>query len=116
MIFSFRDTKVLYIAENGNNLNVIAKIFATSGCVFGPKNAILPMMIMSNLRLNNTIYLMHTVTNAYARRHGLSRQEFLAFDDKYHVLNLIARCPDVFDPMTEDEMVEEVDAYVSQPS
>ena len=28
------------------------------------------------------------------------------------ILNYIAECPDVFDSMTEEEMVKEIDAYV----
>ena len=33
---------------------------------------------------------------------------------KYKILNYISECPDVFDSMTEAEMVEEVDQYVSE--
>jgi len=66
---------------------------------------------MRDLRTDNTIFLMHVATNAYARRHGLTREQFLAADDKYHFLRLICRCPDYFDPLPEDEIVDELDKY-----
>lgn len=67
----------------------------------------------SNLRENNTIFLMHLVSDVYARAHKLSRAQFVARDDKYRIVRFISRCPDVFDNMTEDEMVKEVDEYVA---
>ena len=65
---------------------------------------------MSEKRLNNTIFLMYLVTENYRKKYGLSRQ----LDKKYKILNYISECPDVFDSMTEAEMVEEVDQYVSE--
>ena len=38
---------------------------------------------MSEKRLNNTIFLMYLATDAYVRRHSLSRAEFLALNEKY---------------------------------
>lgn len=35
-------------------------------------------------------------------------------DKKYSILNYISECPDVFDSMTDYEMVEEVGGYISQ--
>lgn len=69
---------------------------------------------MSEKRLNNTIFLMYLVTENYRKKYGLSRQEYLRLDKKYKILNYISECPDVFDSMTEMEMVEEVDQYVSE--
>lgn len=67
----------------------------------------------SNLRENNTIFLMHLVSDAYARAHKMSRAQFIEQDAKYHIVRFVSRCPDIFDNMTEDEMVREVDEYVA---
>ena len=68
---------------------------------------------MTERRLNNTIFLMHLASNAYKRRHGLTNDEFLDRDRRFHILHFISECPDVFDSMTEPEMAEEVDQYVA---
>ena len=68
---------------------------------------------VSDKRLNNSIFLMHLVSDAYRRRHGLTSEEFLDFDRKFHILHFVSECPDVFDSMTESEMAEEVDQYVA---
>lgn len=69
---------------------------------------------MSEKRLNNTIFLMYLVTENYRRKYDLSTEEFLKLDEKYAILNYVAECPDIFDSLTEKEMVEEVEQYVSQ--
>ena len=68
---------------------------------------------MSEKRLNNTIFLMYLATDAYVRRHSLSRAEFMALNEKYGLVKFIAECPDIFDPMTESEMVDELDEYIA---
>lgn len=68
---------------------------------------------MSEKRLNNTIFLMYMVTESYKKKYGLSSMEFLELDDKYEILNYISECPDIFDSMTEKEMVKEIEYYVS---
>lgn len=68
---------------------------------------------MSEKRLNNTIFLMYMVTESYKKAYNLTNQQFLDLDNKYAILNYIAECPDIFDSMSEQEMVEEVDQYVS---
>ncbi len=68
---------------------------------------------MSDKILNNTIFLMFLVTNRYCKAHGMSMRDFMALDRKYKILNYVSECPDVFDSMTGDEMVREVDHYVS---
>ena len=40
-------------------------------------------------------------------------KEFLDLDSKFAILNYISECPDIFDSMTKEEMVEEIDQYVS---
>ena len=55
---------------------------------------------------------MFLLSGAYCAAHNISMREFRALDDKYAILNYIAECPDVFDSMTEDEMVKEIDDYV----
>lgn len=69
---------------------------------------------MSEKRLNNTIFLMYLITEHYCKAHNLTTAQFLELDNKFEILNYISECPDVFDSMTEHEMVAEVDAYVSQ--
>lgn len=69
---------------------------------------------MSEKRINNTIFLMYLVTENFCKKHRLSTQDFLKLDEKYAILNYVAECPDIFDAMTENEMVQEVDEYVAQ--
>lgn len=69
---------------------------------------------MSDKRLNNTIFLMYLVTENYCKQHNISTEEFLELDDKYAILNYVSECPDIFDSMTGDEMVKEIDEYVSE--
>jgi len=68
---------------------------------------------MSPKRLNNTIFLMFLVTSNYCKAHNITAREFLELDKKYAILNYVSECPDIFDSMTNREMVEEVDQYVS---
>jgi len=67
---------------------------------------------MSEKRLNNTIFLMYLVTENYCKKHGLTTDDFLKLDERYAILNYVAECPDIFDSLTESEMVEEVEQYV----
>lgn len=69
---------------------------------------------MSEKRLNNTIFLMFLVTENYKKKYGLTSRDFLALDNKYAILNYVSECPDIFDSMSPQEMVEEVDQYVSE--
>lgn len=56
---------------------------------------------------------MYLVIENYKKKYGLSTQEFIELDDKYMILNYISECPDIFDSMTNEEMLEEIDNYVS---
>ena len=56
---------------------------------------------------------MFLVTENYKKRHGLTTQQFIELDEKYSILNYISECPDIFDSMTNEEMIEEIDNYVS---
>ncbi len=67
---------------------------------------------MSENRLNNTIYLMYLVTENYKKSHSLTTEQFLELDNKYHIINFVGECPDIFDSMTDEEMVEEINQYV----
>ena len=69
---------------------------------------------MSEKRLNNTIFLMYLVTENYCKKHCLSTEDFLKLDERYDILNYVAECPDIFDRLTNNEMVEEVEQYVAQ--
>ena len=72
------------------------------------------MMSAQDLRINNTIFLMHLVASAYARHHNLSWSDFARLDDRMHVLRYVSNCPDVFDAMPEDKMIGELEGYVAQ--
>lgn len=69
---------------------------------------------MSEKRLNNTIFLMYLVTENYCKKHNLSTEDFLELDKKYEILNYVAECPDIFDSLTNAEMIEEIEQYVSE--
>lgn len=69
---------------------------------------------MSEKRLNNSIFLMFVASEHYKKSHHLSSAQFLDLDRKYEILNYIVECPDVFDNMSESEMVEEIEQYVSE--
>ncbi|MCD7889827.1 MAG: DUF3791 domain-containing protein [Oscillospiraceae bacterium] len=69
---------------------------------------------MTEKRLNNTIFLMYVATDSYCKTHNLTPREFLKLDEEYAILNYISECPDIFDSMTDDEMIEEIDFYISQ--
>ncbi|MFG6394111.1 MAG: DUF3791 domain-containing protein [Lachnospiraceae bacterium] len=69
---------------------------------------------MSERRLNNTIFLMYLVTEYYCKAHNLTIGQFLELDKKYLIINYVSECPDIFDSMTEHEMVKEIEDYVSQ--
>ena len=68
---------------------------------------------MSEKRLNNTIFLMYLVAENYKRARNISTRQFLKLNQKYAILNYVAECPDVFDSMTDEEMVEEIDQYAA---
>ena len=57
---------------------------------------------------------MYLVTENYCKKYNISAKDFLKIDEKYAILNYVAQCPDVFDSLTNDEMVAEVEQYVSQ--
>ena len=68
---------------------------------------------MSEKRLNNTIFLMYLVSENYKKAHHLSTKQFLDMNDRFAILGYISECPDIFDAMNGEEMVEEIDQYVS---
>lgn len=68
---------------------------------------------MSEKRLDNTIYIMYLVTENYKKIHSLTTDQFCELDNKYHILNFVGECPDIFDSMNGREMVEEIDQYVA---
>ena len=71
---------------------------------------------MTDLHVDNTLYLLHAVACAYLRAHHLTRREFGVADDRWHILKYVASCPSRFDALPEDEMVKEIDAYVGRCS
>lgn len=71
-------------------------------------------VFMSEKRLNNTIFLMYLVTENYCKKYNISTEDFLKLDEKYAILNYVAECPDIFDSLTNDEMIEEIEQYVLQ--
>jgi len=75
---------------------------------------ILGGVCMTEKRLNNTIYLMDMVTKYYCKEKNITIEEFLQLDKQYDILNYVAECPDVFDPMSYAEIVEEIEQYVAE--
>lgn len=67
---------------------------------------------LSEKKLNNTIFLMYLVTENFRKKHNMSIDDFLALDSKCAILNYVAECPGIFDSMTNDEMIEEIEAYI----
>lgn len=55
----------------------------------------------------------YTDTENYNKAHHLSNQQFLEMDKEFAILNYVAECPDIFDSMSSEEMVEEIDRYIS---
>ncbi|MDE6888989.1 MAG: DUF3791 domain-containing protein [Eubacterium sp.] len=70
--------------------------------------------MLTEKRLNNTIYLIFHIAECFSSRHHMTKKEFLEFDKKYDILGYISECPDVFDSLTDDEIIEELERYVSQ--
>ena len=68
---------------------------------------------MSEKRLNNTIYIMYLVTENYKKSHSLTTEQFLDLDQKYNIIHFVGECPDIFDSMNKNEMIEEIDQYVA---
>lgn len=69
---------------------------------------------MSDLRLNNSIFLMYLASEEYKREHNITSLQFLELDEKYGILSYIADCPDVFDNLTQPEMAREIDEYIAE--
>ena len=40
--------------------------------------------------------------------HKMTKGDFEKLDKRYEILNYIAECPDIFDSLTEEEIVEEI--------
>ena len=68
---------------------------------------------MTERRLNNSIFLMYLASTNYMKAHKITKGDFEMLDKKYEILNCIVECPDIFDSLTEEEMVEEIDNYVA---
>ena len=68
---------------------------------------------MSERRLNNGIFLMYLVSTNYMKAHKMTKGDFEKLDKRYEILNYIVECPDIFDSITNEEMVEEIDNYVA---
>ena len=68
---------------------------------------------MNEKKLNNTIYIMYLVTENYKKQHSLTTEQFLELDKKFNIINFVGEYPDIFDSMTPEEMVGEIDSYVA---
>jgi len=68
---------------------------------------------MSERRLNNSIFLMYLASTNYMKAHKMTKGDFEKLDKRYEILNYIVECPDIFDSITNEEMVEEIDNYVA---
>ena len=56
---------------------------------------------------------MYLASTNYMKAHKITKGDFEKLDKKYEILNYIVECPDIFDSLTEEEMVEEIDNYVA---
>ena len=63
---------------------------------------------MSEKRLNNSIFLMYLASTNYMKTHEMTKGDFEKLDKKYEILNYTAECPDIFDSLTDEGMVEEI--------
>lgn len=71
-------------------------------------------MKKSEKQLNNTIYLMEVVSNAYMKKHRLNVNKFLKLDDEINLLKYISDNTWYFDEArTTDEMVRKAEEYVN---
>ncbi len=68
---------------------------------------------MADKQLDNSIFIMYVAFESYKKQHKITSAQFLELDKKFSILSYIAKCPDIFDSMTESEMVKEIDFYVS---
>ena len=68
---------------------------------------------MSDKELNNTIFFFFFVTEYYKKAHSLTNEQFLELNSKYGILRFVSECLEIFDCMSEQEMVEEIDRYVA---
>lgn len=66
----------------------------------------------SEKRLNNTIYLMHIITQNYMKRNNITVRDFIDLNRRKKILNYIAECPDVFDGLPMEEMQKELEEYI----
>ena len=73
-----------------------------------------PEPAMSEKHLNNLIYLFYLITEGYKKKHGISSGEFLELNEKHDILGYAASCPELFDNMTAEEIIGEVDSYVGR--
>lgn len=64
-------------------------------------------------RLNNTIYLMHLITQIYTEKHKLDIEEFLKLDKSTHLLSFVRKCPDIFDGLPNEEILGKVEEYIN---
>ena len=42
------------------------------------------------------------------KAHKMTKGDFEKLDKRYEILNYIAECPEIFDSLTEEEIVEEI--------
>ena len=70
-------------------------------------------MKKSEKRINNTIYLMHIITQLYIKKHKISISDFLELDKKVGIYDYIQKCPDVFDGLPDKEIIKLVEEYIN---
>lgn len=68
---------------------------------------------MSEKGLNNRIYLMHTCTQLYIKRTGISMADFLDLDKRYKILKYIKNCSWEFDGLPDDDMFHLLEEYIN---
>ena len=71
-------------------------------------------MAKSEKRIRNTIYLMNTITDLYTSKHKIELGEFFELDNKIKLLKYVQECPDIFDGLPNEEMMEIVEEIVNE--
>ena len=68
----------------------------------------------SEQQLNNTIYLMEVISNAYMKKHRLNVPKFFKLDNKVHLFKFISDNAWYFDELvSKDEMLRKAEEYVN---
>lgn len=55
---------------------------------------------------------MYVISDCYCKAHDMTTEQFLELDKQCDIIGFIAECPEYFDSMTRDEMLETIEEYI----